>query len=91
MDHGGVRALTAFAACCATSEADWSAASELASLDRTLGARRFQNLADVWLARADFPELATTFRALGVSPGAHGSAIFRAAPEASLRDAIIAS
>lgn len=57
---------------------------------RTLGAWRFQNLADVWLAGADFPALATTFRALGVSPGAHGSAIFRAAPEASRRDAIMA-
>ena len=83
-------ALRAFAACCASSEADWSATSVIAHLDRTLGARRFQNLADVWLPRADFPELAATFRALGVSAGAQGRAIFSVAPAAMLRDAIMA-
>jgi hypothetical protein len=82
-------ALRAFAACCASSQKDWSAASVLAHLDQTMGARRFQTLADTWLGSADFPELAATFRALGVSLGAHGQAIFRAAPEASLRDAIM--
>ena len=83
-------ALRAFAACCASSEADWSAARVLARLDHSLGARRFQNLADTWLARAAFPDLTATFRALGVSTGTHGSAIFGAAPEAALRDAIMA-
>ncbi|HEY0466598.1 MAG TPA: hypothetical protein VGC79_20460 [Polyangiaceae bacterium] len=83
-------ALRAFAACCASSEADWSASQVLAHLDRTLGARRYQKFADVWLTRADFPELDATFRELGVSLGAHGRAIFSAAPQASLRDAIMA-
>ena len=83
-------ALRGFAACCASSEADWSAASVLAQLDQRLGTRRFQNLSDIWLSRADFPELAATLRALGVSTGAHDSAIFRVAPEAALRDAIMA-
>jgi len=83
-------ALNAFAHCCAASELNWSAAGVLAHLDRTMGAARFQNLANTWLSSADFPALATTFRALGLSPGAHGKASFKVAPESGLRDAIMA-
>jgi hypothetical protein len=83
-------ALRAFADCCAASEGNWSATSVLAHLDRTMGATRFQDLANAWLSRADFPTLASTLRALGVSAGAHGQAIFSVAPESAVRDAIMA-
>lgn len=83
-------ALREFARCCAASEANWSAESVLARLDGTMGAPRFQNLAKVWLSKTDFPELGSTLRALGVSSGDKGKAIFSPAPESALRDAIMA-
>ncbi|HEY1534924.1 MAG TPA: hypothetical protein VGF76_12940, partial [Polyangiaceae bacterium] len=83
-------ALRSFAECCAASEEDWTAERVLARLDASLGAPRFADQARTWLDRKEFPDLDATLRALGVAPGAHGGALLTAAPEARLRDAIMA-
>jgi hypothetical protein len=83
-------ALRSFAECCAASEDDWTAERVLARLDASLGAPRFADQAKTWLDRKEFPDLDATWRALGVAPGAHGVAVLTAAPDARLRDAIMA-
>ena len=83
-------ALRAFAECCAASEDDWTAERVLAHLDQSLGAPRFTEHARHWLDRREFPDLAATLRTLGVTPGAHGEAIFGRAANAAIRDAIMA-
>lgn len=83
-------ALRSFAECCANSEDDWTAERVLAHLDQSLGAPRFTEHARRWLDRAEFPELDVTLRALGVARGPRGEAIFGRAPNATIRDAIMA-
>jgi len=83
-------ALRSFADCCAADEDDWTAARVLARLDATLGAPRFAEQAKTWLDRKEFPDLQAALRALGVAPGTHGQAVFSAAPDAPIRDAIMA-
>jgi hypothetical protein len=83
-------ALRVFAECCALAEDDWTAERVLARLDATLGAPRFAEQAKTWLDRKEFPDLTLTLRALGVAPGAHGEAALTPAPDAAIRDAIMA-
>ncbi len=83
-------ALRSFAECCAASEDDWTAERVLAHLDQSLAAPRFSEQARRWLDRREFPELEGALRALGVAPGARGKAIFGRAPNAAIRDAIMA-
>lgn len=83
-------ALRSFASCCATSEEDWDAERVMARLDASLGAPRLATLAHAWLDRTDFPNVEGALRALGVAAGAHGEAVFSRAPEAALRDALMA-
>ena len=83
-------ALRAFSECCAASEDDWTAERVLAHLDQSLGAPRFTEHARRWLDRREFPELDGTLRTLGVARGARGQAIFGRAPNAAIRDAIMA-
>ncbi|HEX3774577.1 MAG TPA: hypothetical protein VHV51_08945 [Polyangiaceae bacterium] len=84
-------ALRSFADCCAASEEDWDAERVLAKLDAELGAPRFATIAHASLNRAAFPELGAALRELGVAPGTRGEAIFQPAPDAALRDAIMAA
>ena len=83
-------ALRAFAECCAASEDDWTAERVLARLDQSLGAPRFTEHARRWLDRAEFPDVDGTLRKLGVALGAQGEAVFGRAPNAAIRDAIMA-
>lgn len=83
-------ALRAFAACCATSEDDWTAERVLAHLDQSMGAPRFTEQARRWLDSAEFPELSATLRTLGVAAGPRGEAIYGRAPSSPIRDAIMA-
>jgi M61 glycyl aminopeptidase len=83
-------ALRSFAACCAASEDDWTAERVLAQLDASLGAPRFTDQAKTWLDRKEFPDLDATWRALGIAPGSHAEALLTPAPDARLRDAIMA-
>ncbi len=83
-------ALRSFAECCAASEDDWTAERVLAHLDQSLAAPRFSEQARRWLDRHEFPEVEGALRALGVAPGARGQAIFGRAPQAAIRDAIMA-
>jgi hypothetical protein len=83
-------ALRSFADCCASAEDDWTAERVLARLDAALGAPRFAERAKTWLDRKEFPDLTLTLRALGVAPGAHGQAALTRAPDAAIRDAIMA-
>ena len=85
-------ALRAFAACCARSpgEEAWNAERVLARLDQNLGAPRFSEQARRWLDRAEFPELGPVLRSLGIASGTRGEAIFGRAPNAAMREAIMA-
>ena len=85
-------ALRSFAQCCAGAEDDWTAERVLARLDASLGAPRFADQARTWLDRKEFPALDATLRALGVASaaGAQGEALLSPAPEARIRDAIMA-
>ena len=83
-------ALRSFAACCASAEQDWTAERVLAQLDASLGTPRFAPLAHAWLDRAAFPDEHAALAALGVSRGAGDEAIFQRAPDAAIRDAIMA-
>lgn len=83
-------ALREFAECCASSEEEWTAERVLARLDQSLGVPRFTEQARRWLDRAEFPELDATLRALGVTAGPRGEAIFGRATQAAVRDAIMA-
>ena len=84
------RALAEFAECCAASEDDWGAERVLAHLDENMGAALYTEQARRWLDRREFPEVERTLRALGVARGPRGQAIFGPAPEAAIRDAIMA-
>ena len=83
-------ALRSFAQCCAASEDEWTAERVLAHLDQSLGAPRFTERARRWLDRPDFPEVEAALRALGVTAGTRGQAVFGSAPNAAIRDAIMA-
>ena len=83
-------ALRSFAQCCAASEDEWTAERVLAHLDQSLGAPRFTEHARRWLDRPDFPEVEAALRALGVTAGTRGQAVFGSAPNAAIRDAIMA-
>lgn len=83
-------ALRTFAACCASSSDDWNAERVIAHLDATMGAARYASRARAWLDRAEFPELDSAWRELGIAPGLRGEARFTAAPSAPIRDAIVA-
>jgi hypothetical protein len=83
-------ALRSFAECCAASEDDWTAERVLAQLDGSLDAPRFADQARRWLDSMEFPDVAATLSALGVSSGRHGEVVFQQAPDAAMRDAIMA-
>jgi hypothetical protein len=90
---GGVTldsALRSFAECCAAAEDDWTAERVLARLDGTLGAPLFADQAKTWLDRKEFPDFEAALHALGVAPGSRGEAAFSRAPDAQIRDAIMA-
>ncbi len=84
-------ALRSFASCCAMSEEDWDAERVMAQLDAWLGTPRLATLAHAWLDRSDFPQVEGVLRKLGVASGPHGEALFSRAPQAALRDALLAS
>jgi len=86
LDH----ALREFARRSADSEEDWTAERVMTEVDAALGAARYATLAKAWLDRKEFPDLASTVRALGIARGTRGDASYGPAVDAALRDAIMA-
>jgi predicted metalloprotease with PDZ domain len=82
-------ALRSFAACCASSEHEATADSVLAAL-AAFGATRLTTEAQRWLDSKEFPDVDEALRTLGVTFGGHGAAVFGRAPNAAIRDAIMA-
>ena len=82
-------ALRSFAECCASSEREATADSVLAAL-AAFGATRLTTEAQRWLDSKEFPDVDEALRTLGVTFGGHGAAVFGRAPNAAIRDAIMA-
>jgi hypothetical protein len=68
-----------------------TAAEVVASLDRRLGGRRASRLVTPLLASSDFPDVAPTYRDLGLRVTEHGVDVVPGAPLAAIRDAIMAA
>lgn len=82
-------ALAALNECCSSPERAWSARDLLGKLDEITGTRVFRELYDRHVASMDFPELGSTYRALGLSTGAGGIELSDDERERGLREAIM--
>lgn len=82
-------ALAALNECCSSPERAWSARDLLGKLDEITGTRVFRELHDMHVASMDFPELASTYRALGLSAGTGGIELSEDERERGLREAIM--
>src|SRR5690606_12278885 len=76
--------------CCAATPHVWQADAVLRELDSWAGAPVFTALADRWLPRAEFPQLAALYRKLGLDVIDGEVKIREAAPAAAVRRAIFA-
>ncbi|HEX4986960.1 MAG TPA: hypothetical protein VFV71_12935 [Burkholderiales bacterium] len=82
-------ALAALNECCGSDERAWSARELFDKLDEVTGTVVFSDIYDSHVSSRDFPDLAATYRALGISDAGGGIAFTGAAAEARLRDAIM--
>lgn len=82
-------ALAALNECCSSAERAWSARDLLDKLDEITGTRVFRELYDMHVASTVFPELASTYRALGLSAGTGGIEFSEDERERRLREAIM--
>lgn len=82
-------ALAALNECCSSPERSWSARELMGKLDEITGTQVFRELYDLHVASKEFPELAATYRALGISTGIGGIELSDDARERRLRAAIM--
>ena len=82
-------ALAALNDCCRATDRAWSARELFDKLDEETGTRIFSEIYDQHVASKNFPDLAQTYRALGVGVGANGIELSTDDGERRLRDAIM--
>ena len=82
-------ALGALNECCNSPERSWSARELMAKLDEITGTQVFRELYDMHVASKEFPELAATYRALGILSGVGGIELSGDERDRRLRDAIM--
>ena len=82
-------ALAALNECCAAIHRAWSARELFDKLDEVTGAHIFGEIYDQHVASRNFPDLAQTYRALGIAAGAGGLEFSEEHREARLRSAIM--
>ncbi|MEO8004082.1 MAG: hypothetical protein ABI771_04200 [Betaproteobacteria bacterium] len=82
-------ALAALNECCRSNERAWTAREVFARLDDVTGTGIFGELYERHVASKDFPDLAQTWRALGMSIVADGTASSDTERESKLRNAIM--
>ena len=82
-------ALAALNDCCSTTDLAWSARELFGKLDEVTGTGIFSEIYDQNVASNNFPELAQTYRALGIATGPGGIEFSAEEREARLRDAIM--
>jgi predicted metalloprotease with PDZ domain len=82
-------ALAALNECCSSPDRSWSAGDLMGKLDEITGTGVFRELYDIHIAAVDFPELAATYRALGIVPHLAGIEFSADARERGLREAIM--
>jgi hypothetical protein len=84
-------ALKRFDACCLPDYEGWRPEAFVAKLDALVGGDVFRRTFDAYRARRDFPDIAPTFRALGITRDGDRLVFDDAAPDASVRRAITAA
>lgn len=77
--------------CCSAPDRAWGARELLDRLDAITGTRVFRDLYDLHVAARDFPDLAQTYRALGIGPDGGALDLAESARERRLRAAIMES
>ena len=82
-------ALAALNECCAATDRAWSARELFDKLDEVTGTGIFSEIYDQHVASRNFPDLAQTYKALGISMGTGGIEFSADDKEAKLRDAIM--
>ena len=82
-------ALAALNDCCAATDRAWSARELFDKLDEVTGTGVFSEIYDQHVASRNFPDLAQTYRALGVTIGADGIELSTGDREMHMRDAIM--
>ena len=82
-------ALAALNDCCSTTDRAWSARELFGKLDEVTGTGIFSEIYDQNVAANDFPDLAQTYRALGIATGPGGIEFSAGEKEARLRDAVM--
>jgi hypothetical protein len=81
-------ALKRFDACCLPDYRGWRPEAFVAKLDALVGSDVFRRKFDAYRARRDFPDLAPTYNALGISREGAQLAFDDSAPDAGIRRAI---
>jgi predicted metalloprotease with PDZ domain len=84
-------ALKRFDACCLPAYRGWEPDAFVAKLDALVGGDVFRRTFDAYRARRDFPDLAPTYRALGIVRNGAKLAFDEDAGDAGVRRAIMAS
>ena len=82
-------ALAALNECCAATDRAWSARELFDKLDEVTGTGIFSEIYDQHVASRNFPDLAQTYKALGISMGTGGIEFSTDDKDAKLRDAIM--
>ncbi|MGD8618430.1 MAG: hypothetical protein PVH05_02440 [Burkholderiales bacterium] len=82
-------ALAALNACCDASPREWTASQLFARLDELTGTTIFTSLMNEYVDAEHFPDLARTYRELGLLPYGDSVRLATDAPFAHLRDAIM--
>ena len=82
-------ALAALNECCRSNDRAWTAREIFGKLDEETGSGIFGEIYDRHVASRDFPDLAQTWRALGLPTNADGTVSSDSGREAQLRDAIM--
>jgi hypothetical protein len=84
-------ALAALNECCGETNRAWSARELFDKLDELTGIAVFGEVYDQQVTSRNFPDLAQTYRALGITIGATGLVLSTGSSESRLRNAIMAS
>ncbi|HEX7811920.1 MAG TPA: hypothetical protein VF460_08445 [Burkholderiales bacterium] len=82
-------ALGALNECCSSPDRSWSAGELMGKLDEITGSGVFSELHDMHVASKEFPDLAATYRALGIALEAGGIELSADERERRLREAIM--
>lgn len=82
-------ALAALNECCSSEDRSWNAGELMGKLDEITGTGVFRELHDMHVAAMDFPDMAATYRALGIAPHPAGIELSADARERELREAIM--